>query len=247
MSNNAFPCAIYRNGDEEKVITPKELILGTSYTGRLFCPNPNCGARLKAVPRKNGYIFQSIDIKSHIDGCEYYHDYPRYDDENKFRKSYSENHVVQALRRKLKQLTKGGAPVYTPPVAKGPQKATAKRKEGTVVTYNAEQIDTSFLGRAIAVYGIVENVHIVEKENVPIHAYINFRTSDESPLVSVLISNNLYKKFDGTKDAVEVIKRETEKFPKGAAHCICFGWICAKNKNKGLNVSAWSPAVIQLY
>lgn len=114
MSNNAFPCAIYRNGDEEKVITPKELILGTSYTGRLFCPNPNCGARLKAVPRKNGYIFQSIDIKSHIDGCEYYHDYPRYDDENKFRKSYSENHVVQALRRKLKQLTKGGAPVYPP-------------------------------------------------------------------------------------------------------------------------------------
>ncbi len=229
MSKKVFNSAIYKNKDFCEILKLENVnkcIYELKYRNHLFCPNKECNARLKFVPKKNGTIkmFQSIAKKEHVEGCPYKIEYKKYNSP-KLNDEFTEKKIIDALKWQMLQFGTQGSYINKINPKKSKHKVYNKRTESSKRYYNCDSVDESLIGDTIVVGGYIYSVKIVDKCPDNIHAYINFHMSSNSR-VSIPFSNNQLDKENETFEIFKQIKSKWENTPNGKGLvCLCFGKI----------------------
>lgn len=248
MSERLFTKAFFRDLTEARVISLMQISktdYDEIYKGKLFCPNPECSAKLKYVERNQGTVklLSAIDISAHIKNCPYYSEYKKYDSDEKLAKSFSIEHIQNVLKRQMRKLGASEDIVKRSKInISNDSKKNAKQTEPHIKSYLCDEVCRELVGKPFCISGIVDSVRIVNKDGIKKHAYINFVTKDETK-VSVLINTRLY----GSDSKIEeYINEISEKYfsikhqNSKKYYCSCFGRI--DEVLKGYNVV---PAIIE--
>lgn len=268
--NTKIKSAYYSNEQQNiknKKIKLEEIskeIYDEMYRGHLTCIN-ECKARIKFTERKDGVKFYSTwngDGNLHDLGCPYNVNYKGEKGRAKFKAFYKaikidDDTILRKLKNRFNKMRKD---IINPGDSKSELDSRMKyinNDEGedrlvanengveqdkipNIRYSNAEQVTTDDIGAIKAVWGIIDNVQLVENSTNDIYAYFNLRT--ENNKINIYFPEAFYKneQVNSIEEFKLFINNVQEMVDEKEIFVIAYGEI-KKKKKLGLNVNVISP------
>lgn len=268
--NTKIKSAYYSNEQQNiknKEIKLEEIskeIYDEMYRGHLTCIN-ECKARIKFTERKDGVKFYSTlngDGNLHDLGCPYNVNYKGEKGRAKFKAFYKaikidDDTILRKLKNRFNKMRKD---IINPGDSKSELDSRMKyinNDEGedrlvanengveqdkipNIRYSNAEQVTTDDIGAIKAVWGIIDNVQLVENSTNDIYAYFNLRT--ENNKINIYFPEAFYKneQVNSVEEFKLFINNVQEMVDEKEIFVIAYGEI-KKKKKLGLNVNVISP------
>lgn len=268
--NTKIKSAYYSNEQQNiknKEIKLEEIskeIYDEMYRGHLTCIN-ECKARIKFTERKDGVKFYSTwngDGNLHDLGCPYNVNYKGEKGRAKFKAFYKaikidDDTILRKLKNRFNKMRKD---IINPGDSKSELDSRMKyinNDEGedrlvanengveqdkipNIRYSNAEQVTTDDIGAIKAVWGIIDNVQLVENSTNDIYAYFNLRT--ENNKINIYFPEAFYKneQVNSIEEFKLFINNVQEMVDEKEIFVIAYGEI-KKKKKLGLNVNVISP------
>lgn len=268
--NTKIKSAYYSNEQQNiknKEIKLEEIskeIYDEMYRGHLTCIN-ECKARIKFTERKDGVKFYSTwngDGNLHDLGCPYNVNYKGEKGRAKFKAFYKaikidDDTILRKLKNRFNKMRKD---ITNPGDSKSELDSRMKyinNDEGedrlvvnengveqdkipNIRYSNAEQVTTDDIGAIKAVWGIIDNVQLVENSTNDIYAYFNLRT--ENNKINIYFPEAFYKneQVNSIEEFKLFINNVQKMVDEKEIFVIAYGEI-KKKKKLGLNVNVISP------
>lgn len=268
--NTKIKSAYYSNEQQNiknKEIKLEEIskeIYDEMYRGHLTCIN-ECKARIKFTERKDGVKFYSTwngDGNLHDLGCPYNVNYKGEKGRAKFKAFYKaikidDDTILRKLKNRFNKMRKD---INNPGDSKSELDSRMKyinNDEGedrlvvnengveqdkipNIRYSNAEQVTTDDIGAIKAVWGIIDNVQLVENSTNDIYAYFNLRT--ENNKINIYFPEAFYKneQVNSIEEFKLFINNVQKMVDEKEIFVIAYGEI-KKKKKLGLNVNVISP------
>lgn len=238
----------------------------TKYKGHLTCIK-GCTARIKYTQRKNNVKFFSTWNKEgslHDEGCPYHVDYKGKKGREKLKAFYesvqlNDDTILKRLKWKMSRLLN----VYDENKIEHPQNGSAmvttvgeiivdipvedenggkSEKMPTLKYEDANYITKDDVNCMKSVYGIIDNVQLVEEEIGTTYAYFNLKTRQS--IVNIYFPEAFYSNEDANgvdefKKFIKIVKSMVENSSEEVL-VIAYGDIKVKKK-MGVNVNVIAP------